>query len=365
MKLQLALDDLMMSATDGDGDDTIVKPYAPSAAPGGKKRPFPIFAMKPPNLKAAAEDAAEPDGDETPGDETPASKKPKASTPPSKLAVASKPPSKLAVAAAEQERCLQGRECTDTACARLHPCTGHICGHRKGPGGQTWLTIGLFKVTTKRFANCTVYAARHTKYSKNRSKHNAKSSAKTKARKAATREAWEQAEHPEVDLSDAAKSDAADGAITIFDAALASALVDNPSVACNIFGASTGSEGFTIREEGEKSVLTTRGHDWPAIVYKAPAGDRRPLSSGERRSVGQVSLELYNAGNSKELSKHVETAVQRHVDALGDNRVKKLWRVTGAGYPKGTGPYKVGVRFFPRDVDGALTAPGGPFEFTF
>ena len=75
-----------------------------------------------------------------------------------------------------------------------------------------------------------------------------------------------------------------------------------------------------------------------------------------------MSLELYNAGNSKVLSKHVETAVQQHVDAMGDGGVKKLWRRTGAGGPKGTGPYKVGVRFFPTDRDGKLI---DPFVFTF
>ena len=54
--------------------------------------------------------------------------------------------------------------------------------------------------------------------------------------------------------------------------------------------------------------------------------------------------------------------LQKHVDSLQDDKVKKLWRRTGAGGPKGIGPYKVGVRFFPTDRDGKLI---DPFVFTF
>ena len=95
----------------------------------------------------------------------------------------------------------------------------------------------------------------------------------------------------------------------------------------------------------------------------------RALDADERRAVGTEAIELHCCGGSTALSKHVESAVQRHVDELvtHDHTLKKLWRRTGAGAPKGTGPYKVGVRFFATDGEGAsmrLKAPG-PYEFTF
>ena len=59
--------------------------------------------------------------------------------------------------------------------------------------------------------------------------------------------------------------------------------------------------------------------------------------------------------------------MQRHVDELvtHDHALKKLWRRTGAGAPQGTGPFKVGVRFFATDGEGASMRLEAPFEFTF
>lgn len=43
-----------------------------------------------------------------------------------------------------------------------------------------------------------------------------------------------------------------------------------------------------------------------------------------------------------------------HVSALAGLELKPLWRVAGAGGPKGLPPYKVGIRFIPHLPDGTL-----------
>ena len=76
--------------------------------------------------------------------------------------------------------------------------------------------------------------------------------------------------------------------------------------------------------------------------------------------MGPAATEIYDAGVSKEMSKHVETQVQLHAETV--HGLKVLWRVAGAGGPKGLPPYKVGVRFIPHMADGSL--PHG-FYHTF
>ena len=218
---------------------------------------------------------------------------------------------------------------------KLAPCKAHNCNHDHGPGGETWLPIDNFKVSSggKRFKTCKEQAKSSAKYNAEKNaRNNPKNNAKTSARKTQERQVYELEKNPELDLSAEAKHAAGTAAIANFEAALASTRFEHRSLACNIYGCSSGSQGFSIPEEGLKSVLTTRGGDKPAIVARTAAGGWRALTSDERRTVGSVGLELYNAHDSTVLSKHVERAVQEHVDDLvkHDGTLKKLWRVTGA-----------------------------------
>jgi len=260
----------------------------------------------------------------------------------------------------------------------------------------TWLSKGNFNQSSagKRFKRCAEFNAKKTAREKTTKERNAKNNpinnAKKKARRLEERKMYDLANYPLLDLSDEELDAAADRAIATFDASLEIARTCSSSLAVNVFGASSGSRGYTIKLEGEKSVLTTRGYDTPAIVAKTDeggirAGPRgaqgvaewcerkkfywRALDPDERRAVGTEAIELHCCGASTALSRWVESAVQRHVDELvtHDHTLKKLWRVTGAGAPQGTGPYKVGARFFATDGEGAsmrLKAPG-PYEFTF
>ena len=250
---------------------------------------------------------------------------------------------------------------------------------------MTWLSKGHFSQSSagKRFKGCAEFNAKKAARQKTTKERNAKNNpiknAKEKARRLEERKMYDLANHPLLDLSDEELDAAADRAIATFDASLKIArLTCSSSLAVNVFACSSGSRGYTIKLEGQNSVLTTRGYDLPAIVAKTDDEGEwcerkkfywRALDPDERRAVGTEAIELHCCGASTALSMWVESAVQRHVDELvtHDHTLKKLWRVTGAGAPKGTGPYKVGVRFFATDGEGAsmrLKAPG-PYEFTF
>jgi hypothetical protein len=273
-----------------------------------------------------------------------------------------------------QEHCLGGRNCVAGGCVHKHPCTGTNCKHRNGPGGQTWLHYTMFKVssTNKRFKGCTVMAKEMVQYN---AKSNAKSNpifnpkhnAITSERKMDEKIKYESQKNPEVDLGPAALDAAANLGIANFKTALASARTMSLSFAVNVYGASTGSDGYSIEEEGWASTLTTRGYDKPAIVAMTGPDTWRPLKGPERRMVGMAGQEIYDARSSKVLSKYVEKAVQQYVDNLvkTDDTLKKLWRVTGAGAPQGIGPYKVGVRFFPTRGEGASMSLDAPFKFMY
>ena len=58
---------------------------------------------------------------------------------------------------------------------------------------------------------------------------------------------------------------------------------DNSGRPCmiNVFGASTGTEGSTIEEEGGRSTLITRGYDIPMLVV--PRASWRTIGSGQPR----------------------------------------------------------------------------------
>jgi hypothetical protein len=176
-----------------------------------------------------------------------------------------------------------------------------------------------------------------------------------KAKSDKAREESEKKERPEIDLSPAARAAAAEVGIANFEAAKTEFEALNPGVkyGCNVFGASTGSKGYSIIEEGYKSALTTRGYGTPSIVMPDPGAEfgYRALNGPERRALGPAATEIYNATHSKTMSMHVELHVQLYVMAQYPN-LKWLWRVPGAGGPKGIPDYKIGVRF-------VLLLPGG------
>ena len=240
--------------------------------------------------------------------------------------------------------------CQDPSCVRMHPCSGHDCGHYGRE--QDWLSSENFKRNAnKRFKTCKAFSLSHAA-------HNAA----TSERKRQKREEFELETIRELDLSPEAKAVAVDTAVAVFDQKLAKMKETRRHgtlFSLNVYGASTGSAGFSIEQEGAVSTLTTRGHDTPAIM--APSTDgmgRRALNGPERRSLGPPGEEIFNAGFSKEMSKTVEKALQLHAQTLPN--LKVLWRVPGAGAPKGLPPYKVGVRFVPHQANGDL--PNGFFH---
>jgi hypothetical protein len=240
------------------------------------------------------------------------------------------------------DRCNLAAECTDPACLRLHPCTGSNCRHY----GKVWLPSDRFKRNiNKRFKSCLGYARAHAQYND-----------QVRDRKRQHREESELAISPELDLSAEGKAAACVSALCSLQSAIASVRQQYPGreISCNVFGASTGSEGYSIVQEGEKSTLTERGYDTPAIVAPSSAVLRgwRALSGPERSGLGPPAAEIFDAGQSKEMSKHVEHQVQLHVEKMPG--IQQLWRVAGAGGPKGLPPYCVGIRCIPHEEDGSL-----------
>ena len=239
--------------------------------------------------------------------------------------------------------CPDGAKCDRPTCFMMHPCTGSNCGCR----GKRWLPWDRFKYNIKkRFKTCIAM----------REHNQTHCNAETTERKRKEREEHELANHPKLKLSVEAKAAAVASAISLFDAELAHARQQYPNrvLSCNVFGASTGSQGYSIVQEGNTSTLTERGYDIPAIVAPSSSLSRgwRALSGPERRDLGPPAATVFDAGLSKEMSKHVEHQLQLHVEQLPG--IKPLWRVPGAGGPKGIPPYCVGVRFIPHEEDGSL-----------
>ena len=126
----------------------------------------------------------------------------------------------------------------------------------------------------------------------------------------------------------------------------------------NVFVASTGTKYNSIQEEGLRSTLTTRGYDYPALQVQLEDGTHLVLSATQRQSIGGDSIVLSNEQGSKYGAKQVEKRVQLLVEKHGEEHgLEKLWRVAGAGGPKGSPPYKVGFRLFPR-IEPSGNLPG-------
>ena len=69
--------------------------------------------------------------------------------------------------------------------------------------------------------------------------------------------------------------------------------------------------------------------------------------SGLRRGHGADGVSVCDCGDSKCLSKEVECGLHKHYRACAPSGVQILWKVDGAGAPKGIGPYDVCLRIVP------------------
>ena len=219
------------------------------------------------------------------------------------------------------ERCVAGADCNDPNCFHLHPCTGSNCGHK----GNVWLPQDHFKRNrNKRFRTCRALAVTNKDYQSKNPRYEMRG---------------EMSEEEKAAVQVAKKE---------FDRLLTQAQEAHPgcTLSCNIFGASTGSAGYSIKQEGTASTLIERGYDTPAIVAATYSSSRpwRALNGKERRDLGPPAETVFDVGTSKKLSKCVETQLQLH--AQKQPGLQRLWRVVGAGMPKGAPPYCVGVRFF-------------------
>ena len=244
-------------------------------------------------------------------------------------------------------RCPAGRNCQEADCLLLHPCQGRNCGHVGRD--SDWLPRTAYSDWGDRRRKKTC-----KKLQEIMKKKNPKYNARTSARKAAQAKAADLRNFPDLCLSDAELQHRAEVG---FQVILAATEADTSRrYYINVFLVSTGTEGNSIEAEGNSSTLTTRGHDYPALQEKLEDGTHRVLDSAQRRSIGGRSFLLSNEQGSKYGVKEVEKRVQLLVEEYGEEHgLEPLWRVAGAGGPKGSPPYKVGARLFPRiEPDGNL-----------
>ena len=72
----------------------------------------------------------------------------------------------------------------------------------------------------------------------------------------------------------------------------------------SVYGASTGSKGYSVEEEGNVSGLTERGYGTPCLVHPAAAKPYELLDTATRRALGPT-ITIADCGSSKELSSQV------------------------------------------------------------
>ena len=75
--------------------------------------------------------------------------------------------------------------------------------------------------------------------------------------------------------------------------------------------------------------------------------DHANLRLGDLRGHGADGVSVCDCGDSKCLSKEVECGLHKHYRACAPSGVQILWKVDGAGAPKGIGPYDVCLRIVP------------------
>jgi hypothetical protein len=133
-----------------------------------------------------------------------------------------------------------------------------------------------------------------------------------------------------------------------------------------VFGASTGSKGYSLEEEAVHTIFAANGHNKP-ILRSSQWSSKKPdmcvIPKDERFSINDSDhVFLLADGNwrgdsGRELAHRIEKALhifgEQHAAKAG-GRITPLWRAHGAGYPKGTGPYKVGLLVIERDAERCL-----------
>jgi hypothetical protein len=86
----------------------------------------------------------------------------------------------------------------------------------------------------------------------------------------------------------------------------------------------------------------------------------RQLNAAERREIGTDEGSLIFLSVNKRLAHDVEEYLHNLVLSLGktDDKISLLQTVSGNGGCRAPGPYRVGVRFIVRKVDGSFSIPG-------
>ena len=172
--------------------------------------------------------------------------------------------------------------------------------------------------------------------------HNPKASEERRQRAIAYELATQGDQH---DLSDAALRARGEAAIRRAEELIAGYWETNPDgFAVQFYGASTGSPGYSVREEGV-SQFRDRGYKPPIVDALGRIPDVALTSAW-----GPGGVSVYDCGSSKTISRVVETALYEHfwpICDASDGKMLRLWRRCGAGAPQGIGPYHVCIRIMP------------------
>ena len=129
------------------------------------------------------------------------------------------------------------------------------------------------------------------------------------------------------------------------------------------FVASTGSgDRYSLKNESINTIFSAKNPILRSSKWSAKGSGECLVPHAERFSINNSDhvFEMANAGrgvSGKELAHRIEKALhifgEQHAAASG-GRIKPLWRGHGKGYPKGIGPYKVGLLVIERDAAGRL-----------
>ena len=103
--------------------------------------------------------------------------------------------------------------------------------------------------------------------------------------------------------------------------------------------------------EGEVQ-FTNGGYQTSSIQFieRPPGKSHSNLALGSLRGHGASGVEVSDCGHSKIKSKGVETGLHGHYRKIArqsGGKLKILWKVDGAGSPRGIGPYVVCARIVP------------------
>ena len=252
--------------------------------------------------------------------------------------------------------CMQSAEC------RLdHMCSGNDCSKVRG------VRHGVPHRVPRSGFGATAGGTRHKGCMQSNNAAKAKPGyGESKAKSAADKRAdkrTEEAMHPPFDVIAVAPQEIA-SATAAYERTL-TRFVSQP-IDVYVFGASTGSgERFSLKNESVSSIFLKTNTNKPILrssKWSAKGSGECLVPSTERFSINNSDhvFEMADAGrgiSGKELSHQIEKALhifgEQHAAASG-GRIKPLWRGHGKGYPKGLGPYKVGLLVIERDAAGRL-----------